>query len=124
MGFHHQANRLALVNVQGTMFNQVGVHGGIKPLVIDDVVHMAVHIVVTPACGDAFEGVECGTGQRLGARGGGAHGGSFCQSCQTCKAWVNVLICTCTVVVISWPYPPAIAMASGMRLSCAQRSTI
>ena len=52
MGFDHQADGVTVVNVQHALLDQPGVDGGVKPAVIDNVVDMAVGIVVGPAGGD------------------------------------------------------------------------
>ena len=55
MRLDHQANGCTLVNIQSALLYQIGVDRSVKPSVINDIVDMAVHIVVCPACGDALE---------------------------------------------------------------------
>ena len=71
---HHQADGAALVDVQRALVDQVAVHRRVEPAVIDDVVHMAVHIVVGPAGGD---GLECAVVRPR--RGLGSGGGGWCR---------------------------------------------
>ena len=40
LGFHHQANHRAGMNVERAAFNQQAVDGGVKPAVINDIVDM------------------------------------------------------------------------------------
>ena len=73
----HQTDGLALVDVEHALLDQVGVDGGVEPAVIDDVVDMAVGVVVHPARGD---GAKDSVGAaRLGLGFGGTHRGRFCQ---------------------------------------------
>lgn len=46
LGLDHQPYRLALMDIQHPLFHQIGIHSRIKPAVINDIVHMAVDIVV------------------------------------------------------------------------------
>ena len=62
VGFYHQANCLAGVDVQGTVLYQVCIHCRVKPAVINDVVDMAIGIVVHPSGGDGPESLVGATG--------------------------------------------------------------
>jgi len=48
----HQANGFALVNVQHAVFDQEGIDRRVKPGEVNDVVDVAIGIVVQPAGGD------------------------------------------------------------------------
>ena len=51
-GFHHQADGVAMVDVEQALLDQPGVHHGIEPAIIDHVVDVAIGIIVHPAGGD------------------------------------------------------------------------
>ena len=52
LGLYHQANCLPIMNIQRALLYQIRIDCGIKPAVVDDVVHMTVNIVVRPAGAD------------------------------------------------------------------------
>ncbi|MNE71063.1 hypothetical protein D3C80_1669000 [compost metagenome] len=52
MGIDHQANRRALLEVEQVLLQQPAVDYGVEPAVVDDVVDVAVDVVVHPARGD------------------------------------------------------------------------
>ena len=68
--FDHQADHAAAVNVKRALLNQQAVHGGVKPAVVNDVVDMAVHVVVRPARANVAKGFVGGSGFGLGTFGG------------------------------------------------------
>lgn len=49
LGFNHQADDCTAMNVDGPTLYQQAVDGGVKPAVVNDVVDVAVNIVVAPA---------------------------------------------------------------------------
>ena len=49
MGFHHQADARAMRHIQRAVLYQIGVDRRVKPAVIDDVIDMAIGVVVHPA---------------------------------------------------------------------------
>ncbi len=51
-GFDNQANRIAILYVQQSLFDQPAVHHGVKPAIVHCVVDVAVDVVVVPACLD------------------------------------------------------------------------
>ena len=70
LGFNHQANHAACVNVNGTVLYQQAVDGSVKPAVINNIVDVALHIIVRPAGVDgskSFVGASrLGMGPRKG----------------------------------------------------------
>lgn len=70
---YDQAYRLARMNVQRALLDQMGIHRRIEPAVIDDVVDVPVDVVVRPARADAS---EC----RIGRTGCGAGGSGAIHS--------------------------------------------
>src|SRR5690606_16212065 len=72
---YHQADHLAAVDVERTGLDQPAVHRAVEVAVVDDVVDVAVDVVVHPARLDRHEaGI---TIARLRLRAGG-HGCAFC----------------------------------------------
>ncbi|MNH40499.1 hypothetical protein D3C79_1018260 [compost metagenome] len=59
----HVGHHRVVVDIQAGMFDQPGIHGTVEKPVIDDVVHMPIHVVVMPARGDRLE-VAVGAAQR------------------------------------------------------------
>ena len=95
------------------LVDQVGVHRRVKPAVVHDGVHVAIHIVVGPACGDGAEHAvgaarlrsradRCGRSDGRGA-GGRGHGRTFCQRWWYCQATRQVVSCACSVSSRSLP---------------------
>ncbi|MCY1541891.1 hypothetical protein D9M68_776050 [compost metagenome] len=70
LGFHHETNDLATMDVQRAPLDQPSVHSGVEPAVVDDVVDVAVDVVVAPARADGAEDAVVVPGLGLGARGG------------------------------------------------------
>ncbi|MNG22045.1 hypothetical protein D3C84_1064870 [compost metagenome] len=54
-GADHIGNNLALVDIQAASIDQVGVHRTVEKAVVDDVVDVAIEVVVVPAGGDRLE---------------------------------------------------------------------
>ncbi|MNF68246.1 hypothetical protein D3C84_500980 [compost metagenome] len=52
---HHETHHLAIVDVQATDFDQVGVHRRVEEAVVGHVVHMTVDIIVVPPGDDRLE---------------------------------------------------------------------
>ena len=47
----HQANRLTDVNIQSPLLYQIGIHCGVKPTVVNDVIDVPIGVVVAPTGG-------------------------------------------------------------------------
>jgi len=97
LGVHHQPNNEAAVDIQRAIFNQPTVHCGVKPCVVDDVVHMAVNIVVFPSRLDGTEDPEVGSSHglwsfftHLNIMQSSAHKPATCQSAAIRSAIANV----------------------------------
>lgn len=67
LGFDHQTNGRAMVNIEDALFDQVDVDRRVKPTVIDHIVDMSVSVVVHPACANGLKNLETGTRFGLGA---------------------------------------------------------
>src|SRR5689334_6484533 len=51
-GLDNQPDRVSGDRIEKTLLDQPGVHGGVEPFVIDDIVGVAVGVVVGPAGAD------------------------------------------------------------------------
>ncbi len=71
-GFHHQPHHLTGLEIEQAPLNQPLVHHGVEVAVVDDVIHVAIDIVVHPAGGNDLEMGEVRTKQ--GFEGLSAHG--------------------------------------------------
>ena len=72
------ADGVAAVDVECTPLDQQGVHRGVEPFVIDDIVHVTVGVVVGPACRNAAKDAIAAAVLGCGFRGA-LHGAAFCQ---------------------------------------------
>src|SRR3954452_8243134 len=54
-GLDHDPDRGACCNVQDPSFDEVGVHRCIEPGIVNDVVDVAIRVIVHPACRDGTE---------------------------------------------------------------------
>ena len=62
---YHQTNGFTLVNVQHTFLNQVRIDRRVKPTVVNNIVHMAIHVVVHPPGSDGAKSAVVTSGLRL-----------------------------------------------------------
>jgi len=54
LGFHHQTDDRALLDIEHPLLDKILVHHRVEEAVVDDVVDVAVDVVVTPARGDSL----------------------------------------------------------------------
>ncbi|MCY1544049.1 hypothetical protein D9M68_799010 [compost metagenome] len=67
LGFDHQPDHRAIVDVERALLDQVSVDHGVEPAVVHHVVHVAIDIVVGPAGGDGTQDAVGTARQGLGA---------------------------------------------------------